>query len=190
MATEADLVLEDGTGVSDANTYALVATADAYHNLRGNTAWQEATPNDKATALVNGTQYIDLRWAFIGERTFPSDPDTQGQALEWPRSWPSSNLIDAAGNEIDAEEVPPQIVNATLEYALVALEQRLLPDPIVPDDAGRFVELKREKVGPIEEETRFDAGRGIRPVRRYAVADRIIRGSGLARVAGRGVVRA
>ena len=182
MAVATDLVLEDGTGFDNSNTFALTATGDTYHDLRGNGAWVDASGTEKATSLINGTQYLCLRWAFFGAIVTPATPTVTGQALCWPRdNGFSGSLFDVAGNEIEDDEIPQQIIDATLEYALVHLETgRLLKDPTVPDDAGRFVTLKREKLGPLEEETRYSDSRGTRTVARYAQADRIIRESGLA----------
>lgn len=178
MATEAELILEDGTGIVDANTYALFVTADAYHSLRGNVAWADADDVDKATALVNATLYTDLRWSYVGsisvEDTGAGDP----QALDWPRNNFDFDLFDSDGIDV-TDTVPQQIIDGMLEYALRALEGPLLPDPTVPDDAGRFVKLTREKLGPLEEEIRYSDSRGTRTTRRYPVPDTIIRQSGL-----------
>lgn len=185
MATAGDLVVEDGSGLDNANTYASIADGDTYHALFNNETWTDAISDEKATALVNATQYLDLRWEFVGEPVTPSDPNTAGQALKWPRTNGGSNIFDLRGNEIGDEEVPFQIVNATLEYALVYLTSgRLLPSPSVPDDAGRFVTLKREKLGPLEEETRFSDTRSTGILRRYAQADRLLRESGLVQSTG------
>lgn len=43
------LVLETGTGLTNANSYASVAEADEYNSVRGNTAWAEVT---SASAIV------------------------------------------------------------------------------------------------------------------------------------------
>lgn len=180
MATKADLVVEDGSGLDNANTYVSIDDGNTYHALRGNSAWTAASEGEKATALVHATQYVDTRWSFIGELTNPATASVVGQALAWPRMDDGVNLLDSRGNEVGMDEVPVWVVNATLEYALAYLTTgRLLPDPEVPDDAGRFVSLKREKVGPIEEETRYSDTRGTRIVKKYALADAILRSSGL-----------
>lgn len=181
MAIEADLVLEDGSGIPTANTYALVATADAYHSLYSNSAWTTGPTNDeKATALIAGTQYLDLRWEFAGELANPTTASAPGQALKWPRDDGGLSLYDAQRNEIPADSIPRQVVEATLEYALVFIVSgRLLPDPTVPDDAGRFVTLSREKLGPLESETRYSDTRAVTVTRKYALADRIMKQSGL-----------
>lgn len=89
------LTVEDGTGLTSANTYASVAVADAYHTAMGNTTWT-GTDASKEIALRRATQYLDNRYSYRGERL------TSTQALEWPRvgyelgwrveAWPVPNL--------------------------------------------------------------------------------------------------
>ena len=45
-------IVEDGTGVEDANSYTSVAFADAYFADRNNTTWSGASVADKEFALV------------------------------------------------------------------------------------------------------------------------------------------
>lgn len=192
MASPSDLVVEDGTGLDNANSYASIADGDTYHSLYGNTTWTDADGSQKATALVHATRYLDLRWEFFGEVVYPDDGGVLGQALKWPRTNSGASLIDARGNEVGSDEVPQIIIDATLEYALeYLLTGSLLPTPSVPDDAGRFVTLVREKLGPLESETRFSDTRSTSLVRKYSQADRMVRRSGLATgVGGSRAVRA
>ncbi len=188
MAIEGDLILEDGTGFEDSNTYSLIADGDTYHSLLGNEQWTDCGSDEKATALVNATRYMGIRWCFIGEITNPTDGITAGQALSWPRQFASGvEIEDSEGNVIPVDSVPPAVINACLEYALEYLKTGpLLKTPADVDDAGRFVTLEREKLGPLESETRYSESKGQRIKSKYAVADRIIRDSGLSTSAGGG----
>ena len=63
------LIKEDGTGKSDANSYASVADGDAYHD--GHlyaTAWTAATTANKEKALVFATRLIDAEFRFKGTK--------------------------------------------------------------------------------------------------------------------------
>ena len=63
------LIKEDGTGRSDANSYADVADGDSYHD--GHlyaSAWTGATADKKAAALVMATRLIDSQFQFNGSR--------------------------------------------------------------------------------------------------------------------------
>ena len=191
MAIVADLVLEDGTGVVTANTYALVPTFRTYHNLFGNESHLEASDDQVATGLVNGTQYVDLRWVFVGTPTTPSTPTLAGQALCWPQTLGGAGILDAKGTIWDDDEAPTWVIDATLEYALEWLTTgRLLPTPPTPDPSGRFITLTREKLGPLEEENRYSDTRGMTTTRRYAQADKILRASGLVLLSGDRACRA
>lgn len=60
---------EDGTGKPTANTYALVADADSYHEGHLYAAgWTAATVEQKTAALVMATRVIDSEYQFNGYR--------------------------------------------------------------------------------------------------------------------------
>lgn len=127
------LIVEDGTGMPDADSYLSVVAADAYHAAVGNAVWQPLPAADKEAALRRATQYLDTRYRWRGE------PLTTTQALAWPRTsaqWPVRRLQDA-----------------TAELALRAAEQGSL----YADEGPAAV--KSETVGPISV-TYADAQRG------------------------------
>lgn len=74
------LVVEDGTGLDNANSYASLAQGDAYHetSLYAD-VWTNATSEQKQLALAFATKLIDMHWIFRSGRT------TTTQALDWPR---------------------------------------------------------------------------------------------------------
>jgi len=77
------LVVEDGTGRSNANSYLSVEDADSYHaNLTQSAAWESAALAAKQSALIAATQYLDCEYGGLwrGVRAH------EGQALAWPRS--------------------------------------------------------------------------------------------------------
>ena len=89
------IIVEDGTGLTTAETFVSVADADAYHLAMNNATWTGAEAV-KESALRRAAQYIDTRYRYKGERK------NLNQALEWPRafyesdgraeSWPVPNL--------------------------------------------------------------------------------------------------
>ena len=115
------LIKEDGTGKADANSYASVADANAYHD--GHlyaTAWTAATDDQKAVALVMATRLIDAEFQFNGTRT------TANQALQWPRAMcpepdnvhvPISVLLPIPYDYVQYDTVPKAVVQATCEMA-------------------------------------------------------------------------
>lgn len=129
------LVVEDGTGKSNAESYVSVAEADARHLAFGNTGWTGADAAKEA-ALRRATAYMmaSYRTRWLGTRV------RHDQALDWPR------YIDGQvdGWWIDSNVVPAEIRNACADLALRALAEDLAPDL----ERG----VVREKVGPLEVE--------------------------------------
>ncbi len=115
------LIKEDGTGKSDANSYADVADGDAY--FEGHlyaTAWTAATADTKAAALVMATRLVDSQVQFNGFRV------NETQALQWPRERcpdPDRNLVTSTPlspvltNYLPSDEVPKGVADAVCEMA-------------------------------------------------------------------------
>lgn len=140
------LVVEDGTGLSTAESYVSVADAVTYATKHGLTF--AASPADAAEqALRRATAWLDgkYRTRFPGCRVNGRD-----QALEWPRMY----ACDAEGYEVASDAVPAEIVNATIEAAVreLASAGSLNPD-VTP---GRI--KKRAKVDVIEVEYAVGTG--------------------------------
>ena len=128
------LVVENGSGLSGANSYASVSEADTYASDRGLTAWTGDTAAKEA-ALIRATDYLEAtyREAWLGYRA------TQTQALSWPRTNVEVDLYP-----VPANTVPTAVKSATIEMAIRALTENLLADQ------GQRV--KREKVDVLEVE--------------------------------------
>ncbi|MFP4153955.1 MAG: DnaT-like ssDNA-binding protein [Alkalispirochaeta sp.] len=131
------MVVEDGTGLPDADSYSSLADADAYHVVVGNTAWADAASDAREAALVAATRWIESKYRtrWIGFKA------TQDQGLSWPR-W---DAVDPDGYELAG--VPRRVAHATAEVALLVITGEELSPP--QERGGR---VKREKVGPIETE--------------------------------------
>lgn len=77
------LVLEDGTGLPNSNSYADVAYADAYfagHPYYAE-AWDDLTSPQKENLLIAASYYIDSEFEWHGYRV------SETQAMDWPRQW-------------------------------------------------------------------------------------------------------
>lgn len=131
------LIVEDGTGKSDANSYTSLDDANAYHLLRGHTAWT-GTDEAKEAAIVRATSYIDGEY---GSR-WPGYRASSGQALDWPRD----EAYDRDGYLQD--DVPTAVKVATIEAALIELSAA----GTLTEAQERGGAVVREKVGPIETE--------------------------------------
>lgn len=142
------IVVEDGTGLANANSYASVAEADTYLTLRGITSWSSLQQAEKEAALVRATDYMPI-FAWQGIRSVNT------QALDWPRTY-----VYVRGALLPSPAFPTQIKTACIELAWRGASGPLNPDINVgTDDTGRMIIKKVERVGPIDEETTY-ASRG------------------------------
>lgn len=152
-------VVEDGTGLPDANSLVSVEYADAYFTLRDNHSW-EGVDAEKQAWLVQATDYVVARFRFVGK------PLTSDQALPFPRTGTGYPLM------------PPNLLKAVCEYAVRAKTAPLAPD-IAVDETGRVVAGKTEKVGPIEDTVSYAvSGKAsdIMLFKPYPAADMLLRG--------------
>lgn len=116
------LVLEDGSNPDGANSYATETMADDYCEARGLTDWVNST-DDKEAALIRATAAIDARYG----ASFPGDrANGRDQNLLWPRS----SAYDVGGWLIPADEIPIEVINATIE---AAVRELAVPGSMMPD---------------------------------------------------------
>ncbi len=155
-------VVEDGTGKSDANSYASVEQYRAYHADRGTDLTGQTDPQIEGW-LVQATDYVETRW--YGR--LKGHPLTQTQALHFPADGVFIGCYEVTG-------VPSQLVKAVSEYALRAKSGPLAPDPTV-DPSGLTILGKTEKVGPLEESYTFQASISPGQARPYPAADRLMK---------------
>ncbi len=113
------MVVEDGTGLPLADSYASEDFLDDYVDDRGLTL----ASGDAETALIRASAAIDARYAgaYPGYRLAG-----RSQGLEWPRQ----NAWDAQGWLIRDDAVPIEVMQATCEAALRELAE---PGSMMPD---------------------------------------------------------
>lgn len=136
----------------------------------------EALPNSRlaATAAFSGpdansfattTTVVGASWT--NATLTGGNDDNAPQPLSFPRI----NLY-FPGTSTLVVGIPKALKEAVAEYALRALTANLIPDPL-RDDTGNEVTSKREKVGPIEEETGYLPGLS-QAIPKYPAADRLL----------------
>lgn len=130
----------------------LVATFTAY----------ETGENGNTIALAT-----DVTGATVSAALLAGGVDAGEQPLAFPRS----GLYSRDGAAI--EGIPLKLRQATVEYAVRALASPLSPDPTY-DATLAVVQRKREKVGPIEEETEYVAGAARLSAIPYPAADQLL----------------
>lgn len=139
------LIVEDGTGTLNSESYLSVNEADTYHYNRGADPWFLLTVTAKEQALRRATDYMMGRYRgrWKGGRVHFH------QFLDWPRQGVQTDDMGLApapyyAFTIDYRIVPLEVKNACAELALRAASGPLLSD----------LEQKvlRETVGPITTE--------------------------------------
>lgn len=129
------LVPENGTGLTNADSYVSVTEADAYFAASGIGEWALAAEAEREVALRRATAYMDSRYSFRGERL------RQMQALAWPRRGYGSAEVP----EVGQWPVKP-VANACCELALVALRNQPF---YIPQATASLAEREQVTVGPI-----------------------------------------
>lgn len=113
------LIVEDGTGKVDSESYETATAATTYHASRGNTAFATLTEAQKEIALRKATDYLTqaYRASWKGYRTKTT------QALDFPREDIEVDYIRTLANSI----IPQELKNACAELALTSLTENLNP---------------------------------------------------------------
>lgn len=126
----ATLIVEDGTGVANANSYVDIAYAREYAASVGLTL---PTPDDALTgALLASMPYLESR-PWKGRKVNPE------QALSWPRDGVTINQSPYPNNTVPDAIRKAQVTAASMIFNGTDL---------LPIIDGQFV--TKEKVGPIE----------------------------------------
>jgi hypothetical protein len=136
------IVIEDGTGKSDAEAYISVADATMYFTNRGNASWSAIASDALREAYLRlATEYMTqvYRYRWQGARY------SEDQALDWPRegvvrdSW-----------QVDTDEVPVEVQRACAELALKASSGDLAPDleQSVIREKVASIEVEYDKASP------------------------------------------
>lgn len=128
------LTIENGTGVSGANSYATVAEARAFAADRGLVL--PAADTDVEPLLVKACDYLQsLEPRFIGYRAL------EAQALAWPRA----EAVLPWGVALTEDAIPVQLKQAQCRLAYDAITLELQPN-------GDGREVVRRKVDVLETE--------------------------------------
>lgn len=141
------LIVEDGTGLVDAEAYLSVA---AFRTFCGKFGYDlgAATDTELEIKLRLGAEFVDSEFRYKGVRLVSE------QAREFPRS----GLVDWSGIEVAG--VPQRVIKANAELAFKAISGPLY------EDLDRGGQIVSESVGPIS--TTYAAGAPVGTVRQFA----------------------
>ena len=141
-------IVENGTIVAGATSYATVAEFDAYWTDRNVTL--SSTTAQKEAALIIATQYADNNYTFVGYLV-----NSETQPLNWPRSF----AIDNQGRNIDPDEIPDALKNGVYELAYREINNS---DGIQPDvsDTGELISKESNLGGGLISKKQWNPGTG------------------------------
>lgn len=100
-------IVEDGTGIPNATSYASTGAADDYATFWDKGFWLELSLNVKQRFLIQATKFLDANL------DYPSKILTKEQSLAYPRV----AFKDAHGRQVSG--LPEQIQIATIEVAFM-----------------------------------------------------------------------
>lgn len=131
-------IVEDGSGLTNANSYVSVSDFRAYWESRG-VDYSTAPTNELQASLVKATQYLDTNFRWIGKK------QTQEQALQWPRWYaysPDGYVYSG---------IPKELAHAVCEAANVEQAGTSL---FASTEDG--ISEKTENVGPIQTTYKYE----------------------------------
>lgn len=124
------IVVEDGSGLPNAESYVSLAEASSYAQSKG-LSFPTSPAEPAEQALRRATGWIDAKYwpRFPGIRQYG-----RAQALEWPRV----GARDAQDWPVAVNAVPVEVAKATVEAAVRELAE---PGTLAPDEDRQIDEL-------------------------------------------------
>jgi len=154
------ITVENGSGLTDSDSYVSVADADAYIGtyMRNSSDWSGSSTAAREGYLKEATQILDVLYA----RRWAGTRLKELQALAFPRE----GAYDHDGYTFDATIVPLKVKHATVELAWRALqvggEDTTTGDStkLVPDTAvGGNISSEEVAAGSVRSKTTYVGGK-------------------------------
>ena len=102
------MIVENGTGLPNADSYVSIEFANDYFSARGVSGWDALTDEQKEQALIRATDYIDNIFQWYGKKA------SSEQSLRFPRI----NLKDYEGEDVIG--VPNCLKQAVCDASMIA----------------------------------------------------------------------
>lgn len=110
------LIIEDGSGIPNANSYIDIAYARQYASARGLTLPDDETAVE--SLIFNAMDKIESYWnRYQGKKSLP------GNALQWPRQG-----VILYGSSLPTTEIPKQVKDAAAQFAIDSQSEELMPN--------------------------------------------------------------
>jgi hypothetical protein len=110
------IIVEDGSGVSGANSYVTVSGVGVYATTYGYTEWDTDANGDARTDAVK-EQSLLRAMRYIEGLNWKGKTAVQGQALQWPRS----EVYDRDQRLVDEDVVPQVVIDAVCEACMLSV---------------------------------------------------------------------
>jgi len=134
---DVNLIVEDGTGLPNANSYCDLDYALEYCTMKGYTSWQSLSETEQKVFIIRGTEFVDNFYNWRGRKGKGS------QALSFPRF----DLYDDDNYLING--IPDKLRKACLEAAFLNSSTDASTLFSTKDENGA---IKRQKVDSLEVE--------------------------------------
>ena len=131
------LVVENGTGLPDANSYCDLDYAVEYCTMKGYTDWLKLSENQQKIFIIRGTEFVDNFYTWKGIR------HRQSQSMAFPRD----DIYDDDRYPVDG--IPDKLKKACIEAAFLNASSSANTLFSTKDDNGK---VKKQKVDTLEVE--------------------------------------
>lgn len=132
-----NLIVENGNGQPDANSYCDLDFALEYCTMKGYSDWQKLSENEQKIYLIRGTEFVDNYYEWKGFRRL------KNQSMAFPRV----ELYDTDHYEV--EGIPERLKKACVEAAWLNASSGTDTLFTTEDENGK---IKRQKVDSLEVE--------------------------------------
>lgn len=126
-----EIIVEDGSGVEDANSYATVETAREFAEKRG--VVLSADNDEVSSQLIRAFDWLDAK-----------EEEFQGVRVYADTAFPRAG-VTVNGFELAADAIPKQLIAAQLQLVIAQSNGIDISPNFVPADY-----VVKEKVGPLE----------------------------------------
>lgn len=131
------LVVENGMGLPNANSYCDLDFAIEYCTMKGYTDWLKLTENQQKIFIIRGTEFVDNFYTWKGIRK------RQSQSMAFPRD----NIYD--DDKYPVEGIPDKLKKACIEAAFLNASSSANTLFSTKDENGK---VKKQKVDTLEVE--------------------------------------
>lgn len=163
--TAIELIVEDGSCVANANSYVTLEEADKYQRTRNRADWLELEDNQKASCILQATQYIDGIYNWKGRAKY------EEQFLAFPRV----AITDLNGFDV-SHIIPSKLKVAVYEAAYHGFKEDLFT--VYDSSTGNIKRDKKVVSGAVESEVEYFNSKesDVDFVSRFTILDSILKG--------------